>query len=797
MPNCNTTQWFWVKFTLSTVSLIGLIPNLVSAQVIPDNSLGNEGSIVNPNVNVKGNLADLIEGGAIRDSNLFHSFEQFSVGDGGRVYFANPDGIANILTRVTGNNISEIFGTLGVDGAANLFLLNPNGIVFGENASLDVSGSFLATTADSYIFENGFAYSAVNPGTPPLLTINIPVGLQMGTNPGDITVQGAGHNLTLDPFTFSPITDGRPTGLEVKEGNTLALIGGEINLTGGNLTAPAGNIELGSVGQAGVINIIPTTEGFTLDYQQISDFNDINLSQATSLEASGNQSGNVQLQGKNITLEETSVIIANTLGSANGGEIQLSATDSVTIMGMDEVMFPSGIFHEVEATGTGNSDRLTIATEQLNMSNNALISNAVRGSGNGGNTKITAGSVKLTNGSIIGTRTAGEGYAGDINLTITDTLEIDGQGSFSASGVSSTVGGVAPNGNAISGQGNGGEIKITAGSVKLTNGGSISGSTAGEGDAGDINLTITDSLHLREGGTISSSSELGALGNGGNVQIQTNLIELNNGHIATTSQSDFAAGSIEINSNQLQVNNQGTISVSSFGNGNSGNLNIIATELNLDNSATIEAKVNAGNQGNINLTTDNIFLNNQSQITVEATGTATGGNITINNSNLILSQNDSDIRATAVFGSGGNININTELIFTDFTSDLDASSQFGIDGVVEIQSPESERELGESILPESIEDTTSLVTASCPTDNKNTFALTGNGGIVQSPYQDQSLITTWQDLRPINEAENQVVSLPSSITEAGRMVINAKGNIELVAINPLSPESWIKSSCPN
>ncbi|MCC0175656.1 hypothetical protein I4641_01505, partial [Waterburya agarophytonicola K14] len=95
------------QLAFSTVSFIFLLTYSVSAQVIPDNSLGSESSIVNPDVTVQDTLADLIEGGAIRGNNLFHSFSEFNVSDGAAVYFANPDGIANILTRVTGNNVDD------------------------------------------------------------------------------------------------------------------------------------------------------------------------------------------------------------------------------------------------------------------------------------------------------------------------------------------------------------------------------------------------------------------------------------------------------------------------------------------------------------------------------------------------------------------------------------------------------------------------------------------------------------------------------------------------------------------
>ncbi|MDJ0747259.1 MAG: filamentous hemagglutinin N-terminal domain-containing protein [Xenococcaceae cyanobacterium MO_167.B27] len=158
-----------------------LIPNSAIAQIIPDSSLGAENSVVDRN-----GLRDTINGGAIRDANLFHSFQEFNVGAGREAYFTNPNGIDNVFSRVTGNNISDIQGVLGVLGNANLYLINPNGILFGENARLDVNGSFFATTADSVVFGNGFEFSATNPNQPPLLTIDIPIGLRFRDNPGDI-----------------------------------------------------------------------------------------------------------------------------------------------------------------------------------------------------------------------------------------------------------------------------------------------------------------------------------------------------------------------------------------------------------------------------------------------------------------------------------------------------------------------------------------------------------------------------------------------------------------------------------
>ncbi|MCG5060030.1 MAG: filamentous hemagglutinin N-terminal domain-containing protein [Limnoraphis sp. WC205] len=172
---------------VSAILLLLKLP--VQALVIPDRTLGNENSVVVPDQNIRGIDSDRIDGGAVRGCNLFHSFQEFNVDEGRGVYFSNPDNIVNILSRVTGDNISQILGTLGVLGNANLFLINPNGIVFWPNARLDVGGSFFATTADGILFENGFEFAASNPQAPPLLTINMPLELNIRENPGTMVNQ--------------------------------------------------------------------------------------------------------------------------------------------------------------------------------------------------------------------------------------------------------------------------------------------------------------------------------------------------------------------------------------------------------------------------------------------------------------------------------------------------------------------------------------------------------------------------------------------------------------------------------
>ncbi|MGH8001313.1 MAG: filamentous hemagglutinin N-terminal domain-containing protein, partial [Brasilonema sp.] len=188
---------------LTAISLTVLTGDKIFAQITPDDTLGSEGSIITPNVDVKGLPAELIEGGATRGVNLFHSFLEFNIGEGQRAYFANPVQIENILSRVTGNNLSNILGTLGVLGNANLFFINPNGILFGPNAQLDIRGSFVASTANSIVFNNGLEFSATNPGAPPLLAVNITPGLQYGTNHPGATITNAGTLAVEKDLTLS------------------------------------------------------------------------------------------------------------------------------------------------------------------------------------------------------------------------------------------------------------------------------------------------------------------------------------------------------------------------------------------------------------------------------------------------------------------------------------------------------------------------------------------------------------------------------------------------------------------
>jgi len=128
----------------------------------------------------------------------------FRVQRGGRArgLFQQPDRVGNIFSRVTGNNASNLAGRLGVLGTANLFLLNPNGIIFGPNASLDVAGSFTASTASSLLMADGTVYSATSPTASSLLTVSVPLGVQFGKDQPKATITNRGNLSTGQDLTL-------------------------------------------------------------------------------------------------------------------------------------------------------------------------------------------------------------------------------------------------------------------------------------------------------------------------------------------------------------------------------------------------------------------------------------------------------------------------------------------------------------------------------------------------------------------------------------------------------------------
>jgi filamentous hemagglutinin family protein len=775
------------------------------AQIKPDATLGTEGSVVTPGVDVGGQLADRIDGGATRGINLFHSFDQFNVEDGQRVYLTNPIGIENILTRVTGINSSNILGTLGVTGGnANLFLINPNGIIFGSNARLDVGGSFTATTANAVGLGETGLFSAFEPATSNLLTVRPSALFFNAVAAGAIVNQSKAQSLSGQTNSL-----GGQVGLQVPTGQTLALIGGDVAIEGGNLTAAGGRIELGSVAGVGEVSLSEIGNRLPFGYDKIDTFGNIQLEGGAVVDVGGEGGGDVQLQGAQLEMTQGSVIYANTLGSGNGGEILVRTTETVAVS--DGSVIAAAVF------GSGTGGDLTIATRLLLVRDGGQLGAGTFSTGEGGTLSVTASDTVELIGTTADGQTAsglyaatqGQGDAGELTIATRRLLVRDGAvvsaGTF--------------------GTGKGATLSITASDTvevigRRANGQYASGlftQTQGEGDAGELTIT-TGRLLVRDGAVVSAGTR--STGKGGTLSVMANhTIEVigksADGRFPSTltAQTTGAgnARNLTIATQQLTIRNGAEVNVSSTGTGIAGELRVEADAIRLDNQGKIRADTRGGG-GNINLSTDDLILRRGSSISTNARGSnITGGNITIDTDNLVaVPQEDSDISANAENSFGGRVIVNASGIFgTEFRpqdmplSDITASSALGaqFNGVVQLNTPDIDPSRGLANLPIEVVDASNQIDQTCAAGRgeagKNEFIIIGRGGLPSNPYEMLSPDDVWEDVRPPSGFSHRRNSQPDAarivtpqlttgnpkqqLVEAQGWGINDKGQVVLTA----------------
>lgn len=675
-----------------------------AAQVVPDNTLP-----INTIVTKNGATFN-IDGGTRVGNNLFHSFEQFSLLTGQTSSFNNSTDIQNIISRVTGSYISEIDGLIRTQGTANLFLINPNGIVFGANASLNIGGSFLASTANSIKFTDGSEFSATSPQAHPLLTVSLPLGLQYGpTKTGMITVNGPGNNTSLNPDNFAVITDNRPVGLQVQSQKTLALVGGNVAIAGGNLTAKEGRIELGSVGKNSFVKLNPITSGWELSYQDVNSFQDISLSQAASLEVSGNSGGTIQLQGRNIQVKDASAMLANTLGNGSGGTLNIKGADSVAVSGtsLSSISFITYLSTDVAPGATGNGGNLFIDTKSLLVADGAQISSGTFGSGNAGTLTVKAQTVKLIGGSRVAgssglfTPVAPEATGNGGNLVIkTDNLLINnGAQAFANTFGFGNAGNIqlnatniqligASRGGIPSGifansesdtQGAGGNITIDTQNLYVADGARMAVSTFNSKNGGTLTVKAKDIELVGGAASVGSSGlfanvESEASGNGGQLLVDTDSLQMAGGaQIAALTFGSGNAGTVQVKANQMQLSGSSPgglptgllANVESGATGKGGNLFIDTQSLRLSNGAQIgTGTFSSGNAGDLNIQANDVELIGSSSkapslifTTVTSNATGKGGNLTLDTGSLRLVDGGQIASSTAGSGNAGNLTV--------------------------------------------------------------------------------------------------------------------------------------------
>lgn len=616
----------------------------VTTAITSDGTLGTT-------VTQAGNVYDINEG-TIRGTNQFHSFDLFSVGAGDIASFNGPAGIENILSRVTGGQTSNIFGTLrsAIDGA-NLFLLNPAGVLFGPDATLDVSGSFHVSTADFLrLGDAGILYADLSDDS--VLSVAPPSAFGfLSADPASIRIDQSLLQVPVD--------------------ETLSVGGGDIEVVGGFLLAPSGRINITSVASAG--EVIPNAPGEApdLNVDSFERLGSIDLSLSAFIDAGGDGGGTVVIRGGRLMVT-SSEIFASTKGPV-GGPFVGDPGAGIDIQVAEDVVLDNGaiIGTNVFSGVAEDSGGVRIRADHLEVRNGADIESVAffGSSGNSGNIEVDTNSVLIRDGGFLGANTGGSGDAGEI-IVNTGSFEVRDRG------IIFTVG--------FAGSGNGGGITVNAESMVLSNTsapGFLTGITTqtfgGTGKAGDVRV-VAESLQILESAEISTPTF--GLGNGGNIEVMVDSALISGSNTPGIFTGIFAntfgsgrGGNLDLTANSLEMINKASIQVRTLGPGDAGNATVRAGSLELRDASFISASALfgwGGNGGNLEVIADSLFISGPESspdpFGVDFTGLSTvsgpvggrGGDLHIATDSLVLTNRGSISSSSFGPDRGGDIEVN-------------------------------------------------------------------------------------------------------------------------------------------
>jgi filamentous hemagglutinin family protein len=607
-----------------------------------------------------------ITGGATAGNNLFHSFSDFNVETGETANFIGNQSLANIISRVTGGNDSRIDGLLKTtDTSANLYLMNPNGVMFGPNAALDIQGSFHVTTADYLKFEDGKELHADLGNKSVLSAAPVEAFGFLGDSAGSITLNG--------------------TRLEVSEGKTLSLIGQlateSKSITNADLKASGGCVNLASVKSAGEVKL---TE--------------------TGIEATSEQLGNIEL-------EHSSINVSNTANSSSVGQVFVQANDFVLKGSIivdnyseqdaaepslkietDNLTVKDGSVISADTFGQGKSGDVSLnAGNNLTLTNGSVISASTVGHGNSGDVSLNAGNnLTLKNDSFILAITIGQGNSGDVSLNAANNLTLtDGSFILANTGVGSSGdvllyaaesvifghygGDISIITAAHESTGDAGKVIINANNILLSNGAYMNTTTYGSGRGGDMLLNAKKNVEFSGDGHGFIKAASCSTGDAGNIEINADNILFADGvELDSATYGKGKGGTVNLNANEkVSVdgrdgrNGRSTkLQVSSGGTGDAGSLVINAKKIEVSNSAYIDSATTykrevGGKGGTVELNAVNIEFNNGAWLYSETTSQGQGGTLILNADERVLFC-DSVIQATSKYagegaGDGGSV----------------------------------------------------------------------------------------------------------------------------------------------
>ena len=687
------------------MKLLPLVAGLLAAapgysQVITDGSLGPRTSIPPP-YTIPSTL------GTLARTNLFHSFQVFNIGAGQTALFTAPPFVSNIIGRITGGHATTILGTVRstLEGTS-LYLINPNGVIFGPNAVVDVNGSFYASTAQYVRFGDGSRFeSRIAPGV--TLSVEAPTGFE------------------FDSRYVAPISVINST-VRVREGATAGFVGGGIAMGGSatgttSIQARGGNVIIAAVAGPGVVDL--GAHGATLTgFDALADVvigrgTDINANEGT-LHRGG---GTVFMRGNNISMDQAQVRASTAFADAGGMDIVASRDLNIRHSNVVSV-----------TTGAGNAGTIRIAGRNVTVADTALVDTSCDPgctTGNGGRLEVRATDVFYIDGrtgadpTFVVSNSFGRGSTGQIDVTA-GTMVLDGsaylQGVATAQGDASHV--AIHTGNIV--LRNGGQVDSSTrgagrgGQVVVDNSGSIvvqgtradsaqnglilpSGffsNTEGAGDAGGI-VVNTRSLEVIGGGELSSSARRGSSGQGGSIAVSaTDSIRISGADgsgkasgIVTNTFATGDAGEITLSAPLTEISADGKVQSQSEGKGRAGRIHVAGRDLTLSSRGQISSDARAsGNAGNIDvsLTGTLAISGSNSGIFAKTYGPAHGGGIAIGAARVVLNDGGGIFATTDGSGDAGTIALDASesITLTNKARIASETSSSGAAGNLDIRS---------------------------------------------------------------------------------------------------------------
>lgn len=755
-----------------------ILARSVSAQVVLDGKFGTSGPLTGTALDIPATV------GSVRGNNLFHSFQQFDLKAGDVATFSGPANIQNILTRVTGPEASSINGTIrsSIIGA-NFFLINPNGLLFGPNAKVDVSGSFAVSSANYLKLADGARFFASLDADDSTLTTAPVSGFGfLNGNPGKISMEGSG--------------------IQGRAAKTISIVGGDVSVDGGFVRSVGGDIDIASVKSAGEIPANLASISGAEFQAAFPTQGQIDVREGARVDVNGRGGGRVVIRGGSLQVNDAR-IESNTTGNGTGRGIDIAVKDAVDISNNGQINSastqgagPGGSIRidadSVRLEGGGVTDPFFNPTTQISTGTGDFFFGG--GGAKGGDISINARHVKLENSAQISSATFGAGNAGRIDIAAT-TVELDAK---------FVIAQITANSQLVQGGGQAGDVQLRADHLRIENGATVLAASFGSGAAGTIDVEA-NSMELLRGGVIVAAA-FGS-GSGGNVRVQAGTLFISGEdrtgaepdiiagiQAVTTSLNDPApGGNIQITAQNVTLDHGGSIFTTSRGAGKGGDIHLVAHDITLDNGSSFRASglgtgaagklaieasggVSLQNEsaistsaplssgGDIGITAGSEIRLSNSQITAQAglnggniaisapqliyllnstltaqadrseTGFGNGGNLTVNPSSFLI-MNAGSLISKSSLGNGGKIDILADN-FLRSVSLIDASAPFGLAGTVSVTAPEIDLSGFLAGLSSDVLDADSQLRPDCAvrlSEDLSSFVVLGRGGLPIQP----------------------------------------------------------------